>query len=96
MHTLDLLISLYFLLIAKLCIIESQSFCIICKHVNRIPVVIIPSLIINSIIFFFKLVVLFNNPDSFKKSDNAYFDTLSKKTASCSFGILLCVINEIA
>ena len=63
----------------------------------ELPVVNTPSLIINSIILFFvKLVGLFDNPDSFKKSDNASFDTLSKKVGSCSFAILLCFINEIA
>ena len=46
--------------------------------------------------FFVKLVGLFDNPDSFKKSDNASFDTLSKKIQSCSFAILLCFTNEIA
>ena len=64
---------------------------------TELPDVITPSLIINSIILFFvKLVGLFNNPDSFKKSHNASFDTLNKKIASYSFGILLCLINEIA
>ena len=44
-----------------------------------LPVIITPSLIINSIILFFvKLVGLFDNTDSFKKSDNASFDTLRK------------------
>ena len=63
----------------------------------ELPVVITPSSIIDPIILFFvKLVGLFNNPDSFKKSDNASFDTLSNKIASCSSGILLCFINEIA
>ena len=95
---MDLLISLYFLLITELCIFDSQSFCIICKYVNiELPVVITQSLVNNSIILFFvKLVGLFNNLDSFKKSNNASFDTLSKKIASHSFGILPCFINEIA
>ena len=35
--------------------------------------------------FFVKLVGLFNIFDSFKKSYNASFDTLSRKIASCSF-----------
>ena len=63
----------------------------------ELPAVITPSLTINSIILFFvKLVGLFNIPNSLKKSHNASFDILSKKIASCSFGILLCFINEIA
>ena len=63
----------------------------------ELPVVITPSLIIDSIILFFvTLVGLFNNPDSFKKPNNASFDTLSNKIASCYSGILFCFINEIA
>ena len=55
-----------------------------------LPVVSTPSLIINSVILFFvKLVGLFNIPGSFKKSHNASFDILSKKIANCYFGILL-------
>ena len=62
-----------------------------------LPVVSIPSLIINSIILFFvKLVGPFIIFESFKYSDNTSLDTLSRKIASCSFGILLCFIKEIA
>ena len=62
-----------------------------------LPVVSILSLILNSIVLFFvKLLGLLNISDSFKKSHNASFDILSKKIASCSFGKLLCFINEIA
>ena len=62
-----------------------------------LPVVRIPSLIINSIILFFvKLVGPFIIFESLKYSDNTSFDTLSRKIASYSFGILLFFIKEIA